>query len=61
MMQETKVCRKCGQERPIEKFPIGKTMTRGSVCTVCQYERDKERMTRNKTWWFEMDWIYGKV
>ena len=61
MTKETKVCRKCGQERPIEKFSVGKTMARGNVCTICQYEREKERTSKNKTWWFDMDWIYGRV
>lgn len=59
--KKTKVCKRCGVERPIEKFAVGKNLARGTICFVCQAAREKERLEKNKTFWFDCDWIYGKV
>jgi hypothetical protein len=56
--KKTKVCKRCGEERPIEKFAIGKNLTRGSICFYCQAEQEKERHNKNKAWWLDYDWIY---
>jgi hypothetical protein len=56
--QETKVCAKCGEERPISKFPYGARLSRGNICTICQYEAQKQRESKNKQFWLE-DWIYN--
>lgn len=55
--QETKVCSKCGKEKPLDKFAIGAKFNRHSFCTTCQYEMQKQRESKNKQFWLE-DWIY---
>lgn len=58
MEQKTKVCKRCGEERPIEMFSIGKYLERGNICTYCQREAEKKRLSKNKVFWLE-DWIYN--
>lgn len=55
---ETKVCNKCGQERPIDKFALGKGLTRRNICNYCLMEQEKERANKNRAFWLEMDWIF---
>lgn len=58
MEGKTKVCSRCGKERPIAKFAFGKTATRRNICNYCLMEQGKERAEKNKAFWLEMDWIY---
>lgn len=56
-LEQTRVCKKCGQERSIEKFPITKMLTRGNICMNCIYAREKEKLDNKGKFWLE-DWIY---
>ena len=48
----TKVCKKCGEEKPIHRFPIGNTLKRSLVCNDCVIENMKRK--HNK--YIEMPW-----
>lgn len=57
MGKQTKVCKRCGKELPIQNFSILKNFIRATICRKCEYDREKERTKKNDRFWFD-DWIY---
>jgi len=59
-MTKTKVCSKCGQEIPIEKFAVGNTLKRTTICNFCQSERTKKSKDRYDIMpWYEVWYLKG--
>lgn len=45
---ETKVCKDCGRELPIERFKIGRTGVRVGICTDCVVRKARENKARRE-------------
>lgn len=50
---ETKVCRRCGRERPKDEFGVdSNTLRRNAECRDCQNERQRERRRPTAKAWY---------
>jgi sulfite reductase alpha subunit-like flavoprotein len=56
---KSKICRKCGVEKPIEAFYLNKSYKDGrlSTCNTCKREVDLKRKRKYKTYRHELDHV----
>lgn len=54
-MSKTKICKSCGKEKDVKKFPIYK-LEKGSICLKCLSEQLKKHNQRyGEMPWYTMD------